>query len=105
MMRTRPTTSSSDPPPLLRLLPAYDSRKPATIRRTTPGTAERGTWVGGAGIPDRAVTIGTLVMERAGREAAKYVASTARPMAGPITTHGSWKVPITWWALDSTLGR
>ena len=36
-----------------------------------PGTAERCTCFGGAGRPDRAVTMGTLVIERAGREAAK----------------------------------
>ena len=39
--------------------------------RTTPGMAERWTRFGGAGRPDRAVTIGTLVIERAGRAAAK----------------------------------
>src|SRR5438093_13777826 len=67
---TKPRTSSGAPPPLL-LLPVYQNRTAATTRRTTPGTAERWTCLGGAGRPDRAATIGTLVIERAGREAAK----------------------------------
>src|SRR5215467_7501701 len=104
MSATRPRTSSGAPPPF-ELLPAYHSARAPITRATTPGTAERCTCFGGAGLPDRAATIGTLVTERAGRDAAKYVARTARPIAGTITTHGSWKVPITWWALDSTLGR
>ena len=39
--------------------------------RTMPGIAERCTCLGGAGRPDKAATTGTLVTERAGREAAK----------------------------------
>ncbi len=60
-----------------------------------PGTAERCTRFGGAGRPDRAVMMGIRVMARAGREAAKNVASTARTNAAPITAHGSWNTPIT----------
>ena len=51
------------------------------------------------------MTIGTLVMARAGREAARKVATTASAIAGPMTTHGSWNGPITWWASASTRGR
>ncbi len=54
-----------------------------------PGIAERWTCLGGAGRPDSAATMDSLVTARAGRAAAKYVATTARAMAGPITTHGS----------------
>ena len=36
-----------------------------------PGSAERWIWRGGAGRPDNAWTIGTLVIARAGRDAAK----------------------------------
>ncbi len=72
MSRTMPRTSSSaPPPPLPLLLPEYDSRAAATTNRTTPGMAERCTCFGGAGRPDRAATRGILVIERAGREAAK----------------------------------
>ena len=49
--------------------------------------------------------MGILVIERAGREAAKKVATTASTMAGTITTHGSANAPITWWALISSRGR
>ena len=38
---------------------------------------------------------GHLVIARAGREAAKYVATTARAIATPITTQGRAKAPIT----------
>jgi hypothetical protein len=69
--RTMPRMSSSAPPPLPLLLPANDSRAAAMTNRTTPGSAERCTCFGGAGRPDRAATIGILVIERAGREAAK----------------------------------
>ena len=65
-----PPTSSGAPPPLA-LLPEYDSKAAATTKRTTPGSAERCTCLGGAGRPDRAATMGILVTERAGREAAK----------------------------------
>ena len=65
-----PRRSSGAPPPLL-LLPAYDSKAAAMTKRTTPGSAERCTCFGGAGRPDRAATMGILVIERAGREAAK----------------------------------
>jgi hypothetical protein len=60
-----------------------------------PGTAERCTRFGGAGRPDSAATMGSRVMDRAGREAARNVASTARTMATTITSHGSWNTPIT----------
>ena len=53
------------------LLPEYDSKAAATTNRTTPGSAERCTCFGGAGRPDRAATMGILVIARAGREAAK----------------------------------
>ncbi len=70
-----------------------------------PGIAERWTCLGGAGRPARAATMDSRVMARAGRAEAKYVATTARAIAGPMTIHGSWNAPIRWWALDSTLGR
>ena len=44
-------------------------------------------------------------MARAGRAAAKYVASTASARAGPITTHGRADALITWCALCSAVGR
>ena len=69
--RTMPPTSSGAPPPLPLLLPEYDSKAAAMTNRATPGIAERCTCFGGAGRPDRAATIGILVIERAGREAAK----------------------------------
>ena len=65
-----PRTSSGAPPPLA-LLPEYDSKAAAMTKKTTPGRAERCTCFGGAGRPDRAATMGILVIERAGREAAK----------------------------------
>ena len=74
-------------------------------RKTTPGTAERWTCFGGAGRPDRAVTIGTLVIDWAGREAAKKVATMASTMAMPMTTHGSANTPMRWCELDSRCGR
>ena len=46
-----------------------------------PGTAERWIWRGGAGRPDSAWTIGTFVIARAGRDDAKYAATTARTIA------------------------
>ncbi len=75
------------------------------MAKTTPGRAERWTCLGGAGRPDRAATVDILVMARAGREAAKNVASTASASAGPITTHGSANAPIRWCALCSAVGR
>ena len=49
--------------------------------------------------------MGILVMARAGREAPKYVAATARTIARTITSHGRLNTPITWWALVSRTGR
>ncbi len=78
----------------------------ATTPNTIPtGTAQRRTFFGGAGRPARAVTTGILVTVRAGREAARNVATTARTIAMTITSHGSWNMPITWCALASTCGR
>ena len=72
MSRTMPPTSSgAPPPPLALLLPEYDSKAAAMTNRATPGIAERCTCLGGAGRPDRAATTGSLVIARAGREAAK----------------------------------
>src|ERR1700677_5312242 len=72
MSATKPPTSARlAPPPLPLLEPVYSNRNAATTKRTTPGIAERCTCFGGAGRPDRAATSGTLVIERAGREAAK----------------------------------
>ena len=76
------------------LLPEYDSKAAAITNRTTPGIAERRTCFGGAGRPDSAATMGILVIERAGRAAAKYVATTASAIAGPTTFHGTANVPI-----------
>ena len=45
--------------------------KNATTRNPMPGTAERWICLGGAGLPERAATIGTLVIARAGLEAAR----------------------------------
>jgi hypothetical protein len=70
-----------------------------------PGTAERRTWRGGAGRPERAAMIGTRVMARAGREAAKKAATTESTMAAATTNQGRAKVPMTWWAFCSRLGR
>ncbi len=49
--------------------------------------------------------MGTLVIARAGREAATNVAATASTIATAITSHGSWNIPIRWWALASRRGR
>src|SRR5690348_3251130 len=84
---------------------AYPSRTNAATRRTRPGRAERRTRLGGAGRPDRAATMGTLAIERAGRDAAKYAATTARTIARTITSHGRLNTPIRWWALVSRIGR
>ena len=72
------------------------TRPPAKARPTTPsanttmpGPTERRSAFGAAGRPDSAATMDSLVTARAGRAAAKYVATTASAMAGPITTHGS----------------
>ena len=67
--------------------------------------AERWICRGGAGRPESAVTMGTLVIDRAGREAARYVATMATIMLGMITAHGRVKAPIRWWELDSACGR
>ena len=67
MRLTKPRISAG-PAPLF--LPVYQNASAATTRRMTPGTAERCTCFGAAGRPDRAVTMGILVIERAGREAA-----------------------------------
>ncbi len=91
---TKPRTSTSAPLPLPLVVPEYPNRTAAPASTTRPGSAERWTCLGGAGRPDRAVTTGILVIDQAGRAAAKYVATTARPMATPITVHGSWKAPI-----------
>ena len=77
----------------------------ASTRTRTPGMAERWICRGGEGRPESAVTMGTLVIDRAGREAAKYVATMATIMPGMITAHGRAKTPIRWWALGSTCGR
>ena len=49
--------------------------------------------------------MGTLVIERAGREAAKKVASTASTIAPAITVQGSAKAPMRWWEFDSRRAR
>src|ERR1035438_10551682 len=77
MRATKPRTSSGAPPPLL-LWPVYQNRNAATTSRTRPGTAERWTRFGGAGRPDRAATMGSLVIDRAGREAAEKGAKRGR---------------------------
>jgi hypothetical protein len=76
-------------------LPEYQNESAAITSRTTPGTAERCICLGDAGLPDKAVTMGTLVIARAGRDAAKNVAAVARAIAAPMTAHGSWNTPIT----------
>ncbi len=67
--------------------------------------ADRCTCLGGAGRPDSAVTMGTLVMARAGRHAAKSAATTASSSARPITPHGRLNTPIRWCAPCSSEGR
>jgi hypothetical protein len=105
MSATRPSTSSGVRGFALEPLPEYDNKKKATTRKTRPGRAERCTCFGGAGLPDRAATIGILVTVWAGRAAARDVATTASTIATATTTHGSANAPITWWALDSIRGR
>ena len=104
---TNPRTSSSPPPPPPPpvLLPVNQKQATATASRMTPGITERCICLGGAGRPDRAATRGILVIERAGRAAAKYVATTASAIAGPITIHGSANAPIRWCASASAVGR
>src|SRR5580700_2172877 len=70
-----------------------------------PGSAERWIWRGGAGRPLNACTIGTFVTARAGRDDAKYAATTARTMDRMTTSHGRANTPTRWWALASKLGR
>ena len=70
-----------------------------------PGSAERWIWRGGAGRPDSAWTIGTLVIARAGRDAAKNAATTASTIAATTTVHESASTPMTWCELCSRLGR
>ncbi len=67
--------------------------------------AERCTCLGGAGRPDRAVTMGIRVMDLAGRHAANKAATTARISASPITPHGGANMPMRWCALCSRAGR
>ena len=69
------------------------------------GTARWRVFLGAGGRPASAATIGVLAIALAGREAAKYVAATARTMEMPMTVHGSWNAPITWCALFSACGR
>ncbi len=105
MSTTRPRASFGKPPLPSALLPDQPNRMNATTSRTRPGTAERRTCLGGAGRPDRAVTIGTLVMALAGRHAANTAATTASSSARPITPHGRANMPIRWCALCSSAGR
>ena len=70
-----------------------------------PGIAERWIWRGGAGRPESAGTIGTLVIARAGRDAAKKAATTASTIAAATTIQGRANTPMTWCALCSRLGR
>ena len=70
-----------------------------------PGRAERWTARGGAGRPESAWTIGTLVIARAGREAAKYAATTANTIAATTTGHERASAPIRWCELCSRCGR
>ena len=79
-------------PPLAPLMPRTTKATPMQIR---PGMADLRTFFGGAGRPDSAVTTGTRDMALAGRDAANQVASTASPMAGPITAQGSANGAIT----------
>ncbi len=70
-----------------------------------PGSADRWIWRGGAGRPDSAWTIGTLVIARAGRDAAKYAAMTASTIAAATTGQERANTPITWCELCSRFGR
>ena len=49
--------------------------------------------------------MGTLMMARAGRDAAKDAAATASTMAAITTVHESAQTPMRWCALCSRLGR
>ena len=94
MRATSPKRSSAAPPPLPLVLPEYPSRRKPTARKMSPGTTERWICRGGAGLPDSAVTIGTFVIARAGRDAAKYVATTASTSEATTTSQGKAQTPI-----------
>ena len=49
--------------------------------------------------------MGTLVMVRAGRLAARKGVTMAISTAMSSTVHGSWNSPMTWCELDSRWGR
>ena len=99
--KTRKGVFGEAPPETL----ANDSKTNAMTKKTTPGTTEKRTFLGGIGRPESASCTGTVATVLAGRRAARYVATMASPIAGPITIQGSWNVPITWCAVPSIVGR
>ena len=84
---------------------ANDSKTNAMTKKTTPGTTDLRTFLGGIGRPESASCTGTVATVLAGRPAARYVATMASPIEGPITTQGSWNGPITWCPVPSIVGR
>ena len=76
-------------------LPAPSSRNEITRSTIPVGSTRRPAFLSAGGRPDSAATTGTREICRAGLEAAKYVASSARTMETMMTAQGSWKIPIS----------